>query len=240
MPSEILNLINRRNKLLKDSADKDDIEKLEYAISDPEAKYNKEKIMKQFQSFSQNPEKINLNQVWKTLKRMCPKIKPKLPAAKKNHRGEIISEPEKLKVLLAQEYKYRLRARPVRPDFKNLEKRKKKLFEMKLKYASENKSKLWTKFDLERALRSLKVNRSRDPEGLVNEIFKKNVIGSDLETSLLLMFNKLKEQQLIPSFMNNANIMTVPKGSSRLLLENERGIFRVPVIRSILMRLIYN
>ena len=118
--------------------------------------------------------------------------------------------------------------------------RKKKLFEMKLKYASENKSKLWTKFDLERALRSLKVNRSRDPEGLVNEIFKKNVIGSDLKTSLLLMFNKLKEQQLIPSFMNNANITTVPKGGSRLLLENERGIFRVPVLRSILMRLIYN
>ena len=94
VPSEILNLINRRNKLLKDGADKDDIEKLEYAISDPEAKYNKEKIMKQFQSFSQNPEKINLNQVWKTLKRMCPKIKPKLPAAKNNHRGEIISEPK--------------------------------------------------------------------------------------------------------------------------------------------------
>ena len=123
----------------------------------------------------------------------------------KNHRGEIISEPKKLKALLAQEYKHRLRARPVRPDFKNLEIRKKKLFEMKLKYASENKSKLWTKFDLERALRSLKVNRSRDPEGLVNEIFKKNVIGSDLKTSLLLLFNKLKEQQLIPTFMNNAN-----------------------------------
>ena len=54
------------------------------------------------------------------------------------------------------------------------------------------------------------------------------------------MFNKLKEEQIIPSFMNDANITTVPKRGSRLLLENERGIFRVPVLRSILMKLIYN
>ena len=40
--------------------------------------------------------------------------------------------------------------------------------------------------------------------------------------------------------MNFSNITTVPKKGSRLLLTNERGIFRVSVIRSILMRLIYN
>ena len=40
--------------------------------------------------------------------------------------------------------------------------------------------------------------------------------------------------------MNIANITTVPKKGSRLLLENERGIFRVPVLRSIFMELIYN
>ena len=40
--------------------------------------------------------------------------------------------------------------------------------------------------------------------------------------------------------MNYANITTVPKKGSRLRLENERGIFRVSVVRYILMRLIYN
>ena len=54
------------------------------------------------------------------------------------------------------------------------------------------------------------------------------------------MFNKLKKEQLIAIFMNFYNITTVPKKGSRLLLTNERGIFRVSVIRSILMRLIYN
>ena len=54
------------------------------------------------------------------------------------------------------------------------------------------------------------------------------------------MFNRLKQKQLIPLFMNYANITTVPKKGSKLLLENERGIFRCSVLRAILMRLIYN
>ena len=41
-------------------------------------------------------------------------------------------------------------------------------------------------------------------------------------------------------FMNYANITTVPKKGSKIRLENERGIFRVAVVRYILMRLIYN
>ena len=54
------------------------------------------------------------------------------------------------------------------------------------------------------------------------------------------MFNKLKKKQMIADFMNFANITTVHKKGSKLLLSNDRGIFRVSVIRYILMRLIYN
>ena len=58
--------------------------------------------------------------------------------------------------------------------------------------------------------------------------------------SLLMLFNKLKKSNQIPKFFNYANITTVPKKGSRLILSNERGIFRVSVIRSILMNLIYD
>ena len=60
---------------------------------------------------------------------------------------------------------------------------------MKLKLAEANSSEPWTMSDLERALGDLKNNKSRDPEGLINEIFKKGVIGDDLKLSLLSMFN---------------------------------------------------
>jgi hypothetical protein len=128
----------------------------------------------------------------------------------------------------------------VRPDLCSLKLRKSKIFKMKLKSAEANFSDLWKMSDLENALADLKDNKSRDNDGLINEIFKKNVIGTDLKKSLLLMFNKLKKEQLIAIFMNYANITTVPKQGSKLLLENERGIFRVSVLRYILMRLIYN
>ena len=237
---QMARLINLRNKLSNIDANKKEINNLEIEIADMEAKNKRSKILKFFKKYSENPERVNLNEVWRTLKKLWPKVQKKIPIAKKNHFGQIISEPKLLKKLLAKEYRIRLRTRPNRPDFEELSIRKHRIFELKLKLASQNKSKSWTIHDLEKALRCMKINRSRDPDGLLNEIFKKNSIGDDLKNSLLLMFNKIKEQQKIPMFMKNANITTVPKRGSRLLLDNERGIFRVPVLRGILMRLIYN
>ena len=111
---------------------------------------------------------------------------------------------------------------------------------MKMKLAEANSSNEWRMEDLEKALAHLKTNKSRDFEGLINELFKKDVAGSDLKLSLLKMFNCLKKQKIIPGFMNFANVTTVPKKGSRIEPSNERGIFRVSVLRSILMRLIYD
>ena len=172
--------------------------------------------------------------------KLWPKCGVITPTAKLNHIGKMVSAPKEIKDLMAKEYKERLRKRPIRPDLIEIEDRKQKLFELKLKIAELNKSENWTMVQLEDALKDLKNNKTRDNDGLINEIFKKNVIGHNLKESLLKMFNKMKKEKVIPSFMNVANITTVPKKGSKLKLENERGIFRLSVIRSILMRLIYN
>ena len=109
-----------------------------------------------------------------------------------------------------------------------------------MKMAEINKSKVWTMEDLEKALNDLKRSKSRDCDGLVNEIFKNDVIGTNLKASLLVLYNCLKKENMISTFMNEANITTVPKKGPKIELKNQRGIFRVSVIRSILMRLIYN
>ena len=257
VPSKLQNYIDLTNQLIQNEENitkfngneqfeeqnyeqRNDIEKVELAISNLEAKLNYEKIIQNFKTFSDNPEKINLQQIWKIINKLWPKVENKLPSAKKDNRGQIISDPVQLKKMLEKEYKERLRERPLRPDFQNLEKSKNDIFEIKLKLASSQKSKLWTMENLEKALSDLKNGRSRDPEGLINEILKKNVIGDDLKKSLLLLFNSIKRSQKIPIIMNYANITTVPKKGSKLMLENERGIFRVSVFRTILMRLIYN
>ena len=49
----------------------------------------------------------------------------------------------------------------------------------------------------------------------------------------------MKKENCVPKFLNFANITTVQKKGSVSELTNERCIFRVSVIRNILMNLIY-
>ena len=105
--------------------------------------------------------------------------------------------------------------------------------------AEANKSPDWNMEQLESSLARLKNNKSRDPKGYINEIFKKGVIGEDLKKSLLIMMNRIKKTLSIPDLMRFANISTVPKKGSRLELKNQRGIFRCTIARCVLMVLIY-
>ena len=236
-------LIDERNALLKDCDNPDDkrkLDKLNIEIASIEAEENRGKLMENFKYFSDNPEKIDMSKMWKLMKKLWPKHGNNLPTAKRNHKGKLVTGAREIKSLLGKEYRERLRSRPLRPDLLAMGRNKRKIFQLKMKLAERRESPDWTMNDLDKALGKLKNNKSRDFEGYINEIFKKNVIGSDLKKSLLIMFNKLRRNKLIVEFMNWANVTTVPKRGSRVELKNERGIFRVSVIRSILMGLIYN
>ena len=85
--------------------------------------------------------------------------------------------------------------------------------------------------DLEEALKSLKNNKCRDPDGLIRELFKEEVIGADLKNSMLIMYNKIKEMRV-------ANISAIYKGRGEVTdLNSDRGIFIVSIFRTILMKL---
>ena len=45
---------------------------------------------------------------------------------------------------------------------------------------------------LEEVLKSLKSGKCRDPEGMIREIFKDEVMGDDLKSSLLTLLNRIK------------------------------------------------
>ena len=111
---------------------------------------------------------------------------------------------------------------------------------MRLKLSSNNKSKPWKLNELEKILKHLKRNKTRDPNGLVNELFKDEVSGRDFKISLLTLFNRMKEENFIPDFVRLADVATIYKGKGdKSDLKNDRGIFLVTIFRSILMRLIY-
>ena len=137
-----------------------------------------------------------MQQIWREkIKRIWPKTGPSLPVAKRNHKGKIVSGPRDIKNLLAREYKDHLRSRPIRPDLVILQRRRKKIFQMKMKMAQRRQSPEWTMADLDLALSNLKTNKSRDPEGYVNEISKNGVKGEDMKQSLLIMMIQIKRQK---------------------------------------------
>ena len=100
-------LIDERNALvnLVDEESKLKLEEITKKISQLEAEENRNKLVQNFKELGENPESVNMQQVWKTLKRLWPKAGSSLPVAKKNHKGKIVSAPKDIKSLLAREYK---------------------------------------------------------------------------------------------------------------------------------------
>ena len=75
---------------------------------------------------------------------------------------------------------------------------------------------------------------------MINELFKPGVCGKDLQASLLMMLNQSKFQIDIPKFMEIAYSVSIYKGKGEKIdLQNDRGIFIVIILRSILMKLVY-
>ena len=114
----------------------------------------------------------------------------------------------------------------MRDDLQDLFSLKNSLWELRLKQCKENVSEAWSMKNLDAVLKSLKNNQSRDPLGMINELFKPGVIGQDLKKAILALMNGMKKFLEIPSFMQLSNITTIYKmKGSRLKLENDCGIF---------------
>ena len=102
------------------------------------------------------------------------------------------------------------------------------------------KSPQWKINELDKVLKSLTNNKTRDPLGMINEVFKIGCAGDDLKIALLELLNGSKCNQLIPEYMNLSHITTLYKQKgSRLSLNSERGIFILTSLKRILDKQIY-
>ena len=122
-----------------------------------------------------------------------------------------------------------------------MKKNKDDLCNLRLKLAENNKTPDWTMKELNLVLKHLKNNKSRDPFGYINELFKNEAAGKDLKTAVLKLMNRIKSEQIYPKALEIANISAIYKNKGQKNdFDSYRGIFRVPILRTILDRLIYN
>ena len=84
----------------------------------------------------------------------------------------------------------------------------------------------------------MKNNKCKDPHGHINELYKR--LGNKGLTSLLLLFNRIKQEIIIPEALRLSNVSTIYKGKgAKNEVINLRGIFKLPIVRNILDKLIH-
>ena len=178
--------------------------------------------------------------LWGLLKKKCPKVKSAIPVGKKDRKGHLITNHKGLKQLYLQTYIERLRNRPIKDGFEDLKTLKLVLFNLRKQLCEEKKSNPWEMKHLDAALKELKKDKSRDPNGWINDLFQEGVAGNDLKTSMLTMFNKIRSEKYFPSFIRKADITSLYKGKGeKCNLNNDRGIFIVSIFRSLIMKMMY-
>ena len=128
-----------------------------------------------------------------------------------NNKGNLVVTPSALKKLYLDHYCDRLKHRKIQEKYIENFDKKVELWRLRFDYLRETKTPDWSKESLEVALKSLKSNKTRDPSGFINELFKPPVIGEDLEMALLSLVNGVKREFHITYMMQMANITTIYK-----------------------------
>ena len=138
---------------------------------------------------------------------------------------------------MKDEFTYRLRNRIIDKDYKELQELKEYLCYLRLQITKSSDYSLWTLTDLKKAISKLKDKKCRDPHGHINELYKH--MGVKGLESLLSLLNRIKLEILVPDMLKLSNVSTLYKGKgSRREVLNLRGIFKLPIVRNILDRLI--
>ena len=197
-------------------------------------------IVKEFTKNLSTPSG-NFNQLgmWKLKNKLMPReVDP--PMAKLDKHGNLITSPGALKSLYLDTYVERLKHRDMEPGFMSNYFKKVELWEMRFKYLKTQNTEDWTEDELTGTLKQLKNNKTRDPAGLINEIFKPSVIGKDLKEALLKLINGIKREFYFPLEVLNSNITSIYKRKgSRLSMENDRGIFGLSIFKKIIDKIVY-
>ena len=202
---------------------------------------NRNLIFEQVNAMTDTRGNMSRIKMWKIKQKVSPKHVPSVPVAKIDKKGNLICNREELKELYASVYKDRLRHREIISEYSQMRENKEYLFSLRLKLSKTRKSDDWTENNLLDVMKKLKVKKATDPVGLVSELFKPGVAGSDLVKSLLTLCNMMKKECKIPKFAELTDITSIYKNKgSKLDLDNDRGIFSVTWLRSMVDKLAYN
>ena len=231
--------LEKENKFAEIYQLQNDLENIHNDIASISALKNKMIVDDYLGKTNDTIEGFNQAKTWGLTRKLCPKNSIDPPCAKKDKQGKLVTDRDDLEKLYIETYADRLKPNPIKEQYAEMKTIKEYLFNINHKIAQRSPSKDWNMNDLKKALKTLKNNKARDEHGHIYELFKYG--GKDLKISLLTLLNKVKNTQTYPTIFRSSNISSIWKRKGeKNSLENDRGIFCVNKIRSILDKLIYN
>ena len=183
-------------------------------------------------------EDFSANKLWKLRRKLCNKYRDP-PNAMIGSKGNTITDAALILDAAQEAHTNRLLPNKHTKEMDGLVEDKNELCNIRLKSTLNNKRGEWQMSDLKLAIKELKFNKSADPLDLINELFTNNSAGDDLLEALLKLINKIKAEQYLPTTLRKVVISSIYKSKEKNLFDNYRGIFRLPIIRSIIDKLIY-
>ena len=199
---------------------------------------NYRKIQNELKPMESNDGDLKPNKLWQLKKKLCPNSRDP-PSAMLDSQGNLLTSVKAIEDRALEVYSKRLKPNEMKDDLLEYESDTNKMCETRMKLCQLNKTEPWDEEDLKIVLTELKKNKSRDADGLANELFKE-AAGTDLLKAVLKLMNLMKEKQIFPEVLEKCNITSIHKKKAKNDFLNYRGVFRVTVLRSILDRLIYN
>ena len=238
-PNEIQEKLYNKWKVLKTKSDPESRAEMHEVEEELATEYF-EKVVTASEELDCDEGGKSSGKLWNLRKKLCPRSRDP-PTAMKAADGSLVTNVEKIKDMAITAYEKRLRNRPMKEGLEELKETKEKLCMKLMEVAKTNKTPHWEMKDLNKVLNSLKNNKSRDPNGLANELFKKESAGEDFKKAILKLMNRIKDEQIYPKCLELCNISSIWKMKGpRNEFASYRGIFRVSIFRAILDRLIYN
>ena len=216
----------------------DTIERINISIAKICSEKNAKLIRDNFSNLSTEGN-FNLPKMW-SLKRKLRMDQNNAPTAMFDSSENLVTSYQGLINLYQKTYKERLSPKPPRPGYEEICNLKDYLFEKRYELATYQKSPEWTLTELLKVCKNLKNGKARDNYGMIFELFKPHFSGSDLQMSLLKLFNEIKKEIYVPDFMKSMTITSLWKHKGlKADLSNQRGLFNLVKVRSILDKLIY-
>ena len=243
-PDDILEKLYSKRRILRmkqDQSSKDELEKVENELAEKYSENMYKKIMDGVSGFGDSEEGgFNSGQVWKLKKRLSPRP-DNTPSAMHNSEGKLLTQPDDILNEAVNHYKNVFKERQIVPEYENYKIEREKLAKKRIEECKKIKTPPWTFDDVKFVMKNLKSGKSQDPYCLPNEIFKPNVAGEDLILAVTKLMNRIKSEIIFPTPMEMCNVTNLYKNKGdRSFYNSYRGIFRTPVLRNILDKLMYN